>query len=231
MTDKGSVVGKISGKLMFKSLFFMALLLAVIFISAGRFDYWQGWAYVGLNIVFLLLAYLTLSSDLIQERLEPEKGVEKWDRLLQKVSIPVFLVILIISILDGGRFHWHPQIPSYITIVGIFFYIIGQAIFLWAKNVNKFFSAVVRIQKDRGQTVCKEGPYRYIRHPGYLGSLIYLSVTPLVLGSFWGLILVIIPFILLLIRTNLEDDTLKKELDGYTEYAREVKYKILPGIW
>lgn len=121
MTDKGSVVGKISGKLMFKSLFFMALLLAVIFISAGRFDYWQGWAYVGLNIVFLLLAYLTLSSDLIQERLEPEKGVEKWDRLLQKVSIPVFLVILIISILDGGRFHWHPQIPSYITIVGIFF--------------------------------------------------------------------------------------------------------------
>ncbi|MDD3754806.1 MAG: isoprenylcysteine carboxylmethyltransferase family protein, partial [Methanobacterium sp.] len=106
-----------------------------------------------------------------------------------------------------------------------------QAIFLWAKNVNKFFSAVVRIQKDRGQTVCKEGPYRYIRHPGYLGSLIYLSVTPLVLGSFWGLILVIIPFILLLIRTNLEDDTLKKELDGYTEYAREVKYKILPGIW
>lgn len=231
MTNQKTSMGKISGKLILKSLTFIILIIVVVFISAGRLDYWQGWAYVGLNIVFLLLAYLTLSSDLIQERLEPEKGVEKWDRLLQKVSIPVFLVILIISILDGGRFHWHPQIPSYITIVGIFFYIIGQAIFLWAKNVNKFFSAVVRIQKDRGQTVCKEGPYRYIRHPGYLGSLIYLSVTPLVLGSFWGLILVIIPFILLLIRTNLEDDTLKKELDGYTEYAREVKYKILPGIW
>ncbi|HHY01044.1 MAG TPA: isoprenylcysteine carboxylmethyltransferase family protein [Methanothermobacter sp.] len=231
MTNQKTSIGKISGKLILKSLTFIILIIVVVFISAGRLDYWQGWAYVGLNIVFLLLAYLTLSSDLIQERLEPEKGVEKWDRLLQKVSIPVFLVILIISTLDGGRFHWHPQIPSYITIVGIFFYIIGQAIFLWAKNVNKFFSAVVRIQKDRGQTVCKEGPYRYIRHPGYLGSLIYLSVTPLVLGSFWGLILVIIPFILLLIRTNLEDDTLKKELDGYTEYAREVKYKILPGIW
>lgn len=231
MTNQKTSMGKISGKLILKSLTFIILIIVVVFISAGRLDYWQGWAYVGLNIVFLLLAYLTLSSDLIQERLEPEKGVEKWDRLLQKVSIPVFLVILIISTLDGGRFHWHPQIPSYITIVGIFFYIIGQAIFLWAKNVNKFFSAVVRIQKDRGQTVCKEGPYRYIRHPGYLGSLIYLSVTPLVLGSFWGLILVIIPFILLLIRTNLEDDTLKKELDGYTEYAREVKYKILPGIW
>lgn len=231
MTNQKTSMGKISGKLILKSLTFIILIIVVVFISAGRLDYWQGWAYVGLNIVFLLLAYLTLSSDLIQERLEPEKGVEKWDRLLQKVSIPVFLVILIISTLDGGRFHWHPQIPSYITIVGIFFYIIGQAIFLWAKNVNKFFSAVVRIQKDRGQTVCKEGPYRYIRHPGYLGSLIYLSVTPLVLGSFWGLILVIIPFILLLIRTNLEDDTLKKELDGYTEYAREVQYKILPGIW
>ncbi|HHT18485.1 MAG TPA: isoprenylcysteine carboxylmethyltransferase family protein [Methanobacterium sp.] len=231
MTDHKTSIGKISGKLMLKFLFFIAVVLVVIFISAGRLDYWQGWAYVGLNLVFLIFAYFTLSSDLIQERMEPEKGVEKWDKYIQKVSIPVFLAILIISALDGGRFYWYPQIPLYITIIGMFLYTLGQIIILWAKMVNKYFSAVVRIQTDRGHTVCKEGPYSFIRHPGYLGGLIYSVATPLVLGSFWGLIPVAISLILLFIRTYLEDKTLQKELDGYVEYTKEVRYRIFPHIW
>lgn len=90
---------------------------------------------------------------------------------------------------------------------------------------------MVRIQSDRGQTVCKDGPYHRVRHPGYLGSLIYSVATPLILGSFWGLIPVMISLALLIIRTKMEDKTLQNELEGYTQYTREVKYKILPGIW
>jgi protein-S-isoprenylcysteine O-methyltransferase Ste14 len=102
---------------------------------------------------------------------------------------------------------------------------------LWAKRENKFFSSVVRIQKDRNQTVCKGGPYQYVRHPGYLGGLLYIIATPLLLGSFWGLIPVIIAVILLVIRTYLEDKTLQAELEGYKDYTNEVRYRILPGIW
>ena len=231
MTEESGSIGKVSGKLILKSLSFIVLIIVVIFISAGRLDYWQGWAYTGLNLIFLIVYYFLLPSELIQERLAPDKGVKKWDLVFQKVSIPVFLAILITSALDGGRFYWYPQIPFYIIIIGIFLYTIGQIIILWAKMVNKYFSSVVRIQTERGQTVCKEGPYSFIRHPGYLGGLIYSIATPLVLGSFWGLIPVAISLLLLFIRTNLEDETLQKELDGYTEYTREVKYKILPRIW
>lgn len=94
-------------------------------------------------------------------------------------------------------------------------YTIGQMIILWAEKVNKFFSTVVRIQNDRGQTVCKDGPYRFVRHPRYLGGLLYAIVTPFVLSSFWGLIPAVIAVVLLFIRTYLEDKTLQRELEGY----------------
>ncbi|NMO08225.1 methyltransferase family protein [Methanobacterium subterraneum] len=231
MNNPDKPVGKVSVKIIIRTILFLALIIAVIFISAGRLDYWQGWAYVGLSILFLILSYLLLSSELIHERLKPDSGVKNWDKIFQKVSVPIFIAILVISSLDGGRFNWYPQVPFYVIIIGILGFITGQIIFLRAKQVNSYFSSVVRIQTDRGQTVCKDGPYRRVRHPGYLGSLIYSVATPLILGSFWGLIPVMISLALLIIRTQMEDKTLQNELEGYTEYTREVKYKILPGIW
>jgi len=113
----------------------------------------------------------------------------------------------------------------------IILYIIGQIIVLWAKRTNKFFSSVVRIQKERGHTVCKDGPYSYVRHPGYVGGIIYTLAFPLVLGSFWGLAINLLILIPVVIRTYLEDKTLQKELDGYLEYTKEVKYRLIPKIW
>ena len=233
MTNQESIVRKkkLEGKLIFKSVFSLVLIIAITFIGAGRIDYWQGWVYNGLNIIFLLLSYFLLPLDLIEERLKPKEGIKKWDKIYYIVSTPVYFAILIISILDGGRFGWEPRIPIFVLIIGIVVYIIGQAMILWAKKVNKFFSSVVRIQKDRGQTVCKEGPYRLVRHPGYLGGLLYIIVTPFVLGSFWGLIPVVIAVILLFIRTYLEDKTLQRELEGYTDYTNKTRYRLLPGIW
>ena len=233
MTNQESTVGKeeLEGRLIFKSIFFFALIIAVTFIGAGRIDYWQGWIYNGLNIIFLLLSYFLLPRELIEERLKPKEGIKKWDKIYSIVSIPVYFAILIISILDGGRFDWEPRIPILVVIIGVVVYTIGQIIILWAKKVNKFFSTVVRIQKDRGQTVCKDGPYRFVRHPGYLGGLLYIIVTPIVLSSFWGLIPAVIAVVLLFIRTYLEDKTLQRELEGYTDYTNEARYRLLPGIW
>ena len=233
MTNQESTVGKeeLEGKLIFKSIFFFALIIAVTFIGAGRIDYWQGWIYNGLNIIFLLLSYFLLPRELIEERLKPKEGMKKWDKIYYIVSIPVYFAILIISILDGGRFDWEPRIPILVVIIGVVVYTIGQIIVLWAKKVNKFFSTVVRIQKDRGQTVCKDGPYRFVRHPGYLGGLLCNIVTPFVLSSFWGLIPAVIAVVLLFIRTYLEDKTLQRELEGYTDYTNETRYRLLPGIW
>jgi len=233
MTNQESTVGKeeLEGKLIFKSIFFFALIIAVTFIGAGRIDYWQGWIYNGLNIIFLLLSYFLLPRELIEERLKPKEGMKKWDKIYYIVSIPVYFAILIISILDGGRFDWEPRIPILVVIIGVVVYTIGQIIILWAKKANKFFSTVVRIQKDRGQTVCKDGPYRFVRHPGYLGGLLCNIVTPFVLSSFWGLIPAVIAVVLLFIRTYLEDKTLQRELEGYTDYTNEARYRLLPGIW
>jgi len=233
MTNQESTVGKeeLKGKLIFKSIFFLALIIAITFIGAGRIDYWQGWIYNGLNIIFLMLSYFLLSRELMEERLKPKKGIKKWDKICSIVSAPVSFAILIISILDGGRFDWEPRLPILIVIIGVVVYTIGQIIVLWAKKANKFFSTVVRIQKDRGQTVCKDGPYRFVRHPGYLGGLLYIIVTPFVLSSFWGLIPAVIAVVLLFIRTYLEDKTLQRELEGYTDYTNETRYRLLPGIW
>jgi protein-S-isoprenylcysteine O-methyltransferase Ste14 len=139
--------------------------------------------------------------------------------------------MMVLSILDAGRFHWQPQLPLSIILLGIFLFILGQFFFLWAKRTNMFFSSVVRIQTDRGQTVCKEGLYRFVRHPGYVGGILFGLASPLVLGSFWGLIPAILAAFCLIIRTLLEDKLLRKELPGYTEYTKEVRYRLIPGIW
>ncbi|MFH1408668.1 MAG: isoprenylcysteine carboxylmethyltransferase family protein, partial [Nanoarchaeota archaeon] len=103
--------------------------------------------------------------------------------------------------------------------------------FSWAEYTNSYFSSVVRIQKDRGQKVCQEGPYKYIRHPGYVGANLLWPSMGLIFGSAWSLIPSGILFVLTIVRTSLEDKTLQKELKGYKAYAKKVKYRLLPGVW
>ncbi|MDI6723768.1 MAG: isoprenylcysteine carboxylmethyltransferase family protein [Methanobacterium sp.] len=96
--------------------------------------------------------------------------MKAWDKTFYIVSVPAFFAVLIISVLDGRQFGWTPRIPIFVVIIAALVYSIGQIIVLWAKRKNKFFSSVVRVQKDRGQIVCKYGPYQFVRHPGYLGD-------------------------------------------------------------
>jgi protein-S-isoprenylcysteine O-methyltransferase Ste14 len=224
---------KIGIKLVLKSISILLFFLVITFIIAGRLDYWQGWVFNGLNFFFIFITYIVLidRKDLIRERLKPGKGMKTWDRIYYAISTPLFFVMFIISILDAGRFYWKPTIPLVIILLSIILYSVGQIIVIWAKKTNKFFSSVVRIQLDRKQTVCSSGPYKFIRHPGYLGGIIFTIVTPFLLGSFWGLIPAIITIVIVMMRTYLEDETLKKELTGYIDYSKKVKYRIIPFIW
>jgi len=96
---------------------------------------------------------------------------------------------------------------------------------------NRFFSTSVRIQFDRGHTVCSSGPYRYVRHPGYVGMIVYFLATPVLVGSLWGAIPAMATAVLFVVRTRMEDRTLLQKLPGYREYAARVRFRLFPGVW
>ncbi|MDX9726328.1 MAG: isoprenylcysteine carboxylmethyltransferase family protein [Bacteroidales bacterium] len=211
------------------SLFFFLTL----FISAGHINYWQGWLYVSMNLFMTLMTAIASigNTELTKERLRPGEGTKKWDKLLLGISALIYLIMLIVSGLDSGRFHWSPNLPWSLYILAIILTLSGHSFFLIAKRQNKFFSSVVRIQTERGHTVCDTGLYKMIRHPGYFGMIISTLGFPLLLGSLWSIIPVILSISVLVIRTYLEDKTLNNELTGYKEYSDKIRYKLIPKIW
>jgi protein-S-isoprenylcysteine O-methyltransferase Ste14 len=211
------------------SLFFFL----VLFISAGRINYWQGWLYVSMNLIMTLMTVLASlgNTELINERLKPGKGIKKWDKFLLGISAAIYLIMIIVSGLDSGRFHWSPKLHWSLYILAIILTLFGHTLFLIAKRQNKFFSTVVRIQTERGHTVCDTGIYKIIRHPGYFGMITSNLVFPLLLGSLWSIIPVILSISILVIRTYLEDKTLINELNGYQEYTHKTTFKLIPKVW
>lgn len=209
------------------------LIPAIMFLLAGRIDYWQGWVYSALNILILGSTTVILwdKQDLIQERLDPGAGMKTWDKIYFIISTPLYFVTIVIAPLSVGRFRWESGAGVAIESLAIAIYVLGHSLFIWSKRTNKFFSSVVRIQTERGHVVCSDGPYRYIRHPGYLAGIMFGLATPLVLGSYYALIPAAVGAALLVVRTRMEDETLRNELPGYPEYQNRVKYRLLPGIW
>jgi protein-S-isoprenylcysteine O-methyltransferase Ste14 len=219
--------------LFIKQAFGTLLFFAVIFISAGRFNYWQGLVYViiGLTMFMLNQTVLRLDPDLLDERSKPGEGAKKWDKLILGLTLLATICMYIIAGLDSGRFHWSPEFHWGLYVPGILMTMVGQLLFLIAQKQNKFFSSTVRIQTDRGHTVCETGLYRFVRHPAYLGSVIQTIGFPLLFCSLWSMIPAGISVIFLLTRTYLEDNTLKNDLKGYSEYAYKTRYRLIPGLW
>lgn len=216
-----------------RSLAGIAAVAAIVFAAAGRLDYWQGWVFVVVSAAVFVLTTWLLKNDLglLLERSRPGKGMKWWDKGYYLLSTPLYFGAVVVAALDAGRLHWSsvPGAFAYALLLAVFF--IGQALVLWAKRVNPFFSSVVRLQTDRGQTVCQKGPYRFCRHPGYLGGLLFGLATPIVLGSYWALIPQGLAGLLLIVRTCLEDRMLKKDLLWYAEYAQAVRARLIPGVW
>jgi len=141
-----------------------------------------------------------------------------------------FYIVMLVAGLDVGRYRWSNLGIVFFIMVAIG-YTTGHAFMYWAMLVNRHFEVTVRIQKDRNHKVISNGPYKIIRHPGYVGAILWTLSTPLIVGSVWGIIPASIAVLLLIFRTWLEDRTLHKELDGYSDYSQRTKYKLLPWIW
>lgn len=208
------------------------LMIGLLFFVAGRWNYWQAWVYTTLNMIILILmgTLLTKNTELVEERLNPKEGMKGWDKFYFAVTTPLYMIALVIGGLDA-RFGWTTNLPLTIYWASVLLYLLGQAIFLWARYTNNYFSSVVRIQTDRGQTVCKQGPYHYVRHPGYVGGFLFTITLGLLLGSWWASIPQVIAALMIIWRTAREDKTLQAELPGYAEFTQETKYRLLPGVW
>jgi len=208
------------------------LVLAVIlFISSGRLDWVWAWAYLGVGVGILAINVLVVPPELIAERGQIGKeDIKGWDRVITTLSILPTLGTPIVAGLDE-RFGWSPPLVVAIQVVALILFALAQGLFTWGMVSNKFFSTSVRIQTDRDHTVASGGPYRYVRHPGYVGYITASFATALALGSLWALIPAGLTMCLLVVRTALEDRTLQEELPGYEEYAERVRYRLLPGVW
>jgi len=212
------------------------LMLAVLFLSAGRLDWWEAWAYGGLALVVLIISRVVLlktNPDLIIERMTAGQAdnVKPWDKIFVPIiALTIPLITWVVAGLDA-RFGWSPNLPDGIQIAALLLNFAGSMFSTWATFANPFFSSHVRIQTDRGHTVVRSGPYRFMRHPGYTGVIVSWLSTPIFFSSNWVWIPTILAITGFIIRTALEDRTLQEELPGYKEYAQEVRYRLLPGIW
>jgi protein-S-isoprenylcysteine O-methyltransferase Ste14 len=212
------------------------LIPLILFVCGGDFGWWQAWVYA------LLIVTAGVGGRILGERRHPgltaeRQNVEKiqnakaWDKVLAPLmALSISFPLVIVAGLDH-RFGWSPVFPLWLIVLGIFLIALGYAISAWAFIENRFFSSVVRIQKDRGHAVCDSGPYRIVRHPGYAGNILPLLGIVLALGSLWTLIPAVVALVIAMIRTALEDQTLQEELPGYQEYARRVRYRLFPGIY
>lgn len=205
----------------------------ILFLSAGRIDYWQGLIYVIIGLIMGTLNYTLLRPDsgLLAERAKPGEGSKKWDKVLLGLSFLFTISMYIIAGLDSGRYQWSPDFHWSLYLIGILLTASGQLLFLLAQKQNKFFSSTVRIQNDREHTVCNTGLYKIVRHPAYLGSIIQLIGFPLLFGSLWSILPAGFLVLIHVTRTYMEDKTLREELKGYLEYTFNTRYKIIPYVW
>jgi protein-S-isoprenylcysteine O-methyltransferase Ste14 len=228
--ENADLTGRIRKRMLQVVVQFLVL-AAILFIASGRLDWVWAWAYLGVGVSILAVNTLVVPPELIAERGQiGQEDIKDWDRVITTLNILPSLGAPIVAGLDE-RFGWSPQLALTVHLIGLAFMVLGQGLFTWSMVSNKFFSTSVRIQMERDHIVASGGPYRYVRHPGYVGYIVSAFAAPLALGSLWALIPAAITLCLLVVRTALEDRTLQEELDGYREYAARVRYRLLPGVW
>jgi protein-S-isoprenylcysteine O-methyltransferase Ste14 len=210
------------------------ILVLMLFGIVGRWGWWNGW---GLSAVYLLwslgsvIFILPVNPQMLAERSRPQKGAKKWDLAMVGTMGVFVLVTYVVACLDV-RFGWAAPFPLPLQIAGLLAAIFGYDVMvLWSMISNAYFTAIVRIQTDRQHTVATGGPYRFVRHPGYVGTILCYLATPFLLGSPWALIPAVLASATLVVRTAMEDKTLQNELPGYKEYAGQTRYRLIPGIW
>lgn len=218
---------------LWRPLLVVVLQAVALVAAAGTLTWPAGWVYVGLYLGVIVVGMALLRAhdpDLVRERAEGWRGGERWDIRVTRVLAVAFFAVLVTAGLDE-RLMWSPALPMPVLIGGAVFVVAGYALTTWAMYVNTFFTVTVRIQPERGHTVVTDGPYAYVRHPGYVGMLVSMLAATFLLGSLWALIPWALYAGVIVVRTALEDRTLLRGLAGYPEYAARTRYRLLPPVW
>ncbi len=212
---------------------FLVLIAAILFLSAGKLTWVWAWVYLGICIVIMLTNATIMfrtSLETIAERGRPQE-TKDWDKVVSGLyALAIYFALPLVAGLDV-RFGWTSGLNLAWHIAGAVALVAGFGLSSWAMIANAYFSTAVRIQSERGHTVCRSGPYRFVRHPGYVGFILQSLSTPLLLGSLWALVPGIVAAAFMVVRTALEDRTLQAELPGYQEYVQEVRSRLVPGVW
>ena len=222
-------------KVVIQLLIVVVLLPLLPILISGAWTWLEAWVYAVISTAgFILSRGLAAKRhpDILQERARSMElqDAKAWDRILAPVMALGSVVILVVAGFDK-LYGWSSPFSLFIKILALIVILLGYALGTWALMENRFFSGVVRIQTDRGHQVVTTGPYRFIRHPGYVGVLWTYLALPLFLDSLWAFIPAVLTLAASILRTALEDATLQKELPGYKEYAQKTKYRLFPGIW
>jgi len=217
-------------------LFYLLLVPATLFAAAGTVKWPMAWAYSALLLLAALgsrVAVWRKNPDLLSERGSSvaAENVKPWDRTLV-VIIGLYgpLFTALVAGLDH-RLGWSDRFTTSAQISAALIMLPAFGLAVWAMIVNRFFSAVARIQDDRGHQVISSGPYRVMRHPGYAGSLLSMLAFPAMMNSTWALLPALGTVAALVIRTAREDAMLMEELEGYSEYATKTRDRLIPMIW
>ena len=212
---------------------FILFYAVTLFVSVGRLDWRMAWIFiviVAASQIGVALILMVSNPELMGERAE-SKGKKDLDRMLAGVMALFGPASMCIVAGLNMRWGWLPQIPLVIQIAGVVIAVLGSLVTAWAMASNKFFYGVLCIAPEKGHMVCTSGAYRYVRHPGYLGVILFDLGTPLMLNSVWALIPAVLTVYAIIVRTAHEDRALQNGLDGYQYYARQVRYRLLPGVW
>jgi protein-S-isoprenylcysteine O-methyltransferase Ste14 len=223
------------GKALLEVLAEFAVFAALLFVCAGTLRWPAGWAFMALFFGFALAIVLWLARkepELLAERMSSpmQRGQPLWDKVFVVAVMVLFVVWLILMPLDAVRFGWS-EVPGWLQILGALGVVLSFYIMFLTFRENAYLALVVKVQQERGQSVVSTGPYRYVRHPMYASTLLFLPGSALLLGSWWGLMFCVVLLGLLVWRIPLEERMLENGLAGYDEYERKVRYRLIPRVW
>lgn len=206
---------------------------AILFVASGSMHWQRAWLYIALYVCTIVLGEIVVSLKsprILKERSQPHQNTKAFDKIIMPLIMLTFFLFPVVAGLDAIRFGWS-HLGWSAFLAGLPLYLMGAVLVPWTMIVNPHLEKTVRIQDDRGHLVVNSGPYAIIRHPMYAGIILQSLTAPLLLGSLWSYLPVAATICLFVVRTALEDRTLRNELPGYAEYAMSTRFRLLPGIW
>jgi protein-S-isoprenylcysteine O-methyltransferase Ste14 len=214
------------------SIIGFAVFLLLVFWPAGTFDYWRGWAFIAVFAAATMIPSLCLAATnpaALKRRMQAGPAAET--RPLQKIIITFAFIsmgaMIVVSALDF-RFGWS-SVPAAVSVVGDVMVAVGLLIAMITTIQNGYAAANINVESD--QKVVSTGFYALVRHPMYFGNVVLMLGIPLALGSYWGLLFVIVGLVVLAVRILDEEKVLAQQLAGYTDYVQRVHYRLVPGVW